>query len=70
VIVQVVLAGILPLLRVTVVPPLTAVIEADPPHPVNVGETGLARKTLAGRSSLREAWVKVVFEPLVIVMDN
>jgi len=59
-----------PLLRVTVVPPLAAVREAEPPHPVNVGETGLARKTLAGRLSLSEAWVRVVFAPFVMVMDN
>jgi hypothetical protein len=59
-----------PLLRVTEVPPLAAVTEAEPPHPVKVGETGLARKTLAGRLSVREAWVRVVFAPLVMVMDN
>jgi hypothetical protein len=68
--VQVVPAGIEPLLRVTVVPPLAAVTEAEPPQPVNVGETGLARKTLAGRLSVREAWVRVVFAPLVMLMDN
>jgi hypothetical protein len=70
VIVQVVLAGMLPLFRVTVVPPLAAVTEAEAPHPVNVGETGLARKTFAGRLSARDACVKVVFAPFVMVMDN
>ena len=68
--IQVAPEGMLPLLRVTVVPPLAAVTEAEPPHPVNVGETGLARKTLAGRVSAREAWVSVVFAPLMILMDN
>ena len=57
--VQVEPGAIVPLFSVTDVPPLTAVNEAEPPHPVNVGETGLARKTLAGRLSTREAWVKV-----------
>jgi hypothetical protein len=60
VIVQVELGAIVPLFSVTDVPPLTAVNEAEPPHPVNVGETGLARKILAGRLSTREAWVNVV----------
>ena len=60
VIVQVEVGAIVPLFSVTDVPPLTAVNEAEPPHPVNVGETGLARKTLAGRLSTREAWVNVV----------
>ena len=59
-----------PLLSVTVVPPLAAVKEAEPPQPVRVGETGLARKTLAGRLSVREAWVKVVFAPLVMLIVN
>jgi hypothetical protein len=66
--VQVVPDGIEPLLRVTVVPPLAAVTVAAPPQPVNVEETGLARKTLAGRLSVMEAWVKVTFAPLVILM--
>ncbi len=57
--VQVEPGAIVPLFSVTDVPPLTAVNEAGPPHPVNVGETRLARKTLAGRLSTREAWVKV-----------
>lgn len=70
VIVQVVPDGMLPLLSVTVVPPLVALTEAEPPHPFNVGETGLARKTLAGRLSVMEAWVRVVFAPFVMVMDN
>ena len=55
VMVQVVPDGMLPLLRVTVVPPLGAVTEAEPPQPVNVGETGFARKTLAGKLSVMEA---------------
>ena len=58
--VQVEPGAIVPLFSVTDVPPLTAVNEAEPPHPANVGETGLARKTLAGRLSTSEAWVKVV----------
>ena len=55
VMVQVVPAGILPLLRVTVVPPLVAAREAEPPQPLKVGETGLARKTFAGKLSVSEA---------------
>jgi len=62
--------GILPLFNVTDVPPLAAVTEAVPPHPVSVGETGLARKTLAGRVSLMEAPVSVVLAPFVMTMDN
>jgi hypothetical protein len=53
--VQVAPEAILPLFRVTVVPPLAAVTEAEPPHPLNVGEGGVARKTLAGRLSVMEA---------------
>ena len=47
--------AILPLFNVTEVPPGLAVNEAEPPHPARVGETGFARKTLAGRESVREA---------------
>jgi hypothetical protein len=54
-IVQAEFGAIVPLFKVTDVPPLTAVNEAEPPHPVNVGETGLARKTSEGRLSTSEA---------------
>ena len=54
VIVQVEFAAIVPLFKVTEVPPLTAVREAEAPQPVNAGETGLARKRLAGRLSVSE----------------
>lgn len=56
---QVVTGAMLAPVRVTEVPPAMAVNEAEPPQLVNVGETGLARKTLAGRVSAMEAWVKV-----------
>ena len=59
-----------PLLRVTEVPPAAAVTEAEPPQPFSVEETGLARNTFAGRLSVMEAWVRVVFAPLVIVIVN
>jgi hypothetical protein len=59
------------LFKVTEVPPGEAATEADPPHPADSdGETGLARKTLAGRLSCSEAPVSVVFEPFVIFIDN
>ena len=70
VIVQVEAGAIVPLFKATEVPPLTAATEAEPPHPVNVGETGLARKTLVGRVSVIEALVRVVFVLFVITMDN
>lgn len=54
VIVQVEFAAIVPLFKVTDVPPLTAVTEAEAPQPVNDGETGLARKRLVGRLSVSE----------------
>ena len=57
-------------MRVTEVPPLAAVKEAEPPHPVKLGETGLARKTLAGRLSVSEALVRVVLAPFVMTMDS
>ena len=53
--VQVEFGAIVPLFKVTEVPPLAAVSEAELPHPVNVGETGLARKTFAGKLSVRDA---------------
>jgi hypothetical protein len=52
---QVELGAMLPLFKVTEVVPATAVSDAEAPHPVNVGETGLAKKTLAGRLSTSEA---------------
>jgi len=54
-IVQVEFGAMVALFRVTEVPPLTAVKEAEAPQPLKVEETGLARKTLAGRSSVSEA---------------
>jgi hypothetical protein len=60
VIVQDELGAIVPLFSVIDVPPLIAVNEAELPHPVSVAATGVARKTLAGRLSVSEAWVKVV----------
>lgn len=59
------------LFRVTEVPPLTALKDAEPPQPARLGETGLARKTLAGRLSVIEAWVSVVLKSLfAITIDN
>lgn len=55
VIVQVEFGAIVPLFKVTEVPPLIAVNEAEAPHPDNVGETGFARTTLAGKLSVRAA---------------
>ena len=52
--------AMVPLFRVIELPPGLAIREAEPPQPVRVGETGFARKTLAGRSSVSEAWVRVV----------
>ncbi len=70
-IVQVEPGAIVPLFKVTDVPPLTAVTEADAPQPLRAGETGLARKTLAGRSSVKEACVKVILESLLLItIDN
>ena len=59
-IVQVELGVIVPLISDTDVPRLAAVNEAEAPQPVNVGETGLARKTSIGRLSVSETRVKVV----------
>lgn len=66
-IVQVELGAMVPLFSDTDVPPLTAVNEAEVPHPVNVGETGLARKTSVGRLSVSETWVKVVLGSLFLI---
>lgn len=60
-----------PLFSVIVVPPLAAVKVAEFPQPVRVGETGFARKTLAGSVSVREACVSVVLgRGLWMVMVN
>jgi hypothetical protein len=67
VIVQVELGAIAPLFSDTDVPPLTAINEAESPHPVNVGETGFARKTSVGRLSVSETWVKVVLGSLFLI---
>ena len=69
--VQVEVGAIAPLFNVTEAPPLTASIDAELPHPLNAGETGLARKTLAGRLSVSEACVKVIEESLLLItMDS
>ena len=60
--------AMVPLFSVTEVPPGLAVNEAAPPQPVRAGETGLARKTLAGRESVREAWVRLVFGRLFLMV--
>ena len=71
VIVHVEFGVIVPLFKVTDVPPLVPVSEAEAPQPLNVGETGLARKTLAGRLSVNEACVKVVLGSLLLMtMDS
>lgn len=70
VMVQLVPEGMLPLFKVTLVPPLAAFTEAEAPHPLNAGETGLARKTFAGKLSVMEAWVSVVLAPFVITIVN
>ena len=54
--------------NVTVVPPLTAVNVALAPQPVRDAETGLARKTLAGRLSVSEAWVRVTVGELFLIL--
>lgn len=66
-IVQVELGVMVPLFSDTDVPPLIAVNEAEAPHPVNVGETGLARKTSVGRLSVSETWVKGVLGSLFLM---
>ena len=67
VIVQVEFGAIVPLFKVTEVLPLTAVKVAEAPHPVSVGETGLARKTMAGKLSVRVACVKLRFCSLFLI---
>ena len=64
---QVELGAIVPLFSDTDVPRLTAVNEAEAPHPVNEGETGLARKTSVGRLSVSETWVKVILGSLFLI---
>lgn len=66
-IVQVELGVIVPLISDTDVPRLAAVNEAEAPQPVNVGETGLARKTSIGRLSVSETRVKVVLDSLFLI---
>jgi hypothetical protein len=68
--VQVVPDGIVPLFNVTEDPPLTAVTLAEPPHPLNAADTGLARDTFAGRGSVMDAPVIVTFAPFVMEMVN
>ena len=70
VIVHVEFGAMVPLFKTTEVPPLTAVSEAEAPHPLNVGETGLARKTLAGRLSVSEACVNVVLGSLLLMTKD
>jgi hypothetical protein len=70
-IVQEELGAIVPLFNVTEVPPLSAVRVAEVPQPLSCGDTGSARKILAGRSSRKEAWVRLrPISLLVITMDN
>ena len=67
VIVQVELGAIVPLFSDTDVPRLTAVNEAESPHPVNTGETVSARKTPSGRLSVSETSVNVVLSSLFLI---
>ena len=67
VIVQVELGAIVPLFNDTDAPPGTAVNKADAPQPVNVGETGLAKKTSVGRLSVSDTCVKVVLGSLFLI---
>lgn len=61
------------MVKATVVPPAVAANEAEPPQlasPVPLNG-GLARTTLAGRVSVNEVPVRLVFESLLLmVMDN
>lgn len=41
---------------------------AAPPQPVNVGETGFASITLAGRLSVNVVWVRAVFRSLFLIV--
>lgn len=61
------LGAIVPLLKVTDVPPLTAVTEGEGPHPDVEAFGGLARKTLAGRLSVSEAWVRLRPDSLFVM---
>lgn len=67
VIVQADPGAIVPLFSDTDVPRLTAVNVAESPHPVNTGETGLARKTSAGRLSVSATCVSVVLGSLFLI---
>src|SRR5262245_62004254 len=56
-------------LSVTEVSPLFPLTEAPNPHPTdNVGETGLARKTPMGKSSVSDAFVSVVAKSLLLIV--
>ena len=71
VIMQEELGAIVPLLRVTDVPPAAAATEADAPHPEVDAPGGSARKTPAGRLSVNETWVRLRPDSLfAITMDN
>ncbi len=59
-------AAIVPPLKLTDVPP--AVAFTVPVQPLSAGEAGFARKTLAGRLSVRVVPVRVVFALFTIVM--
>ena len=65
--VQVEFGAMVLLFKVTEVPPLTAVSEAEAPHPANVGETGLARKTFAGKLSVSDACVRLLTGSLFLI---
>ena len=66
-IVQVEFGAMVALVNVTVVPPLTALNDAEAPQPVKVGETGLARETPEGRLSVMEAWVRVTVKSVFLI---
>ncbi len=57
----------LPLFKVIVPVPLTAVTDAEAPQPVSVGVTGFARNTFAGRLSVRDACVSVILGSLLLI---
>jgi hypothetical protein len=59
--------AIVPLFNVTDLLPLAAVKEAELPQPVRDGETGSARKTLSGRVSVNEAWVRLADVWLLVI---
>lgn len=56
------------MVKVIVLVPAVAANEAEPPQLVNVGETGLARTTLAGRVSVNEVPVRFVFVSLLLIV--